>query len=51
VSNGSLYARVLYSGQPIETIHGTLDWLPLTSLVNILTPFVTPSDVAAFCAS
>lgn len=43
-----LYARVLYSGQPVETIHGTLDWLPLSSLIDILTPYV-PEDIVALC--
>jgi len=47
-SNGTYYARVLYSGQPIETIHGTLDWIPLSQLYSILQPFV-PADIIAMC--
>ncbi|KAJ6086367.1 hypothetical protein N7486_010648 [Penicillium sp. IBT 16267x] len=43
-----LYARVLYSGQPVQTIHGTLEWLPLSSLIEILTPYV-PEDITSLC--
>jgi len=48
VEDGSLWARVLYSGQPIETIYGTLDWLSLENLVAILSPYV-PNDIIALC--
>ncbi|EAW09983.1 histidine phosphatase family protein [Aspergillus clavatus NRRL 1] len=47
-STSELYARVLYSGHPIDTIHGTLDWIPLSQLLNILRPFV-PQDIIAMC--
>ncbi|KAJ6014235.1 histidine acid phosphatase [Penicillium herquei] len=43
-----LYARVLYSGQPIETIYGTLDWIKLSQLVDIMSPYV-PSDIVSLC--
>lgn len=46
---GSIYARVLYSGQPIETVYGMLDWIALSRLTDILRPFV-PSDVVALCS-
>ncbi|RAL08898.1 histidine phosphatase family protein [Aspergillus homomorphus CBS 101889] len=49
-SDSEHYARVLYSGRAIETIHGTLDWVPLSSLVNILKPFV-PDDIVSLCES
>ncbi|KAE8153140.1 histidine phosphatase superfamily [Aspergillus avenaceus] len=42
------YARVLYSGSAIETVHGTLDWIPLTRLIDILKPFL-PDDIIAMC--
>ncbi|PYH49352.1 histidine acid phosphatase [Aspergillus saccharolyticus JOP 1030-1] len=44
------YARVLYSGRAIETIHGTLDWVPLSSLLAILRPFV-PEDIVSMCSA
>jgi len=47
-SMNPFYARVLYSGQPIRTIHGVLDWLPVQSLIDILQPFV-PTNVTALC--
>lgn len=43
-----LYARVLYSGHPVRTIHGTLDWLPLSKLIEILKPYVL-KDIKSFC--
>ena len=46
--SASLYSRVLYCGKPVETIHGTLDWLPLESLIAIMQPFV-PTDIVAQC--
>ncbi|KAF4632752.1 hypothetical protein G7Y89_g5365 [Cudoniella acicularis] len=46
--NSTFYARVLYSGQPVETIHGTLDWLLLDDLIAILQPYV-PTDIEALC--
>ncbi|KXL48254.1 hypothetical protein M433DRAFT_75919 [Acidomyces richmondensis BFW] len=45
-----LYARVLYSGQPMKTIRGMLDWLPLDELIDILAPYV-PDDIIALCNS
>lgn len=42
------YARVLYSGQPIETIHGRLDWISLSQLVSIMSPYV-PEDIVSLC--
>lgn len=50
VDGGAIYARVLYSGQPMETIHGLLDWLPLSRLVGILKPYV-PADIVQLCNS
>lgn len=47
-SKKDLYARVLYSGQPVQTIHGTLEWLPLSSLIDILAPYV-PADITSLC--
>ncbi|TQB70577.1 hypothetical protein MPDQ_000347 [Monascus purpureus] len=47
-SNAQFYARVLYSGHLIRTVHGTLDWIPVSSLVDILTPFV-PTDIVSLC--
>ncbi|PYI09126.1 histidine acid phosphatase [Aspergillus sclerotiicarbonarius CBS 121057] len=49
-SNSELYARVLYSGRAIETIYGTLDWIPLSSLISILKPYI-PDDIIAMCRS
>lgn len=46
----TFYARVLYSGHPIETIHGTLDWIELTELIRILQVYV-PEDIIALCRS
>lgn len=42
------YARVLYSGQPVETIHGTLDWMKLSELVGIMSPYV-PGNITDLC--
>ncbi|RMJ23042.1 Histidine acid phosphatase, partial [Aspergillus sp. HF37] len=47
-SDTKLYARVLYSGHPLETIHGSLDWIPLSTLKDILKPFV-PEDIISIC--
>ncbi|RAK80200.1 histidine phosphatase family protein [Aspergillus fijiensis CBS 313.89] len=47
-ANSEHYARVLYSGRAIETIHGTLDWIPLASLIEILRPFI-PDDIITLC--
>ncbi|KAJ5222945.1 uncharacterized protein N7469_009185 [Penicillium citrinum] len=44
----SHYARVLYSGHPVQTIHGSLDWIPLSQLIDILSPFV-PEDITSLC--
>ncbi|KAF9579457.1 hypothetical protein BGW38_004272 [Lunasporangiospora selenospora] len=42
------YARVLYSGHPIKTIHGTLDWIELSKLISILQVYV-PKDIISLC--
>jgi acid phosphatase len=42
------YARVLYSGRTIETVHGVLEWIPIQRLIEILSPFV-PEDIVALC--
>ena len=44
----SYYARVLYSGHPVQSIHGSLDWIPLSQLIDILSPFI-PEDITALC--
>jgi acid phosphatase len=44
------YARVLYSGQPLETIYGTLDWIELTEFISILRVYV-PTDIVSLCNS
>ena len=44
----ALYVRVLYSGQPVESIHGTLDWIKLSALINIMKPYV-PEDITSLC--
>ncbi|GKZ92219.1 hypothetical protein AnigIFM59636_004937 [Aspergillus niger] len=49
-SADDLYARVLYSGHAIETIYGTLDWIPLSSLIRILQPYI-PVDIVSMCQS
>jgi len=49
-TKSGLFARVLYCGKPIETVHGILDWLPLESLIAILKPYV-PTDIVALCSS
>ncbi|OJJ44438.1 hypothetical protein ASPZODRAFT_71773 [Penicilliopsis zonata CBS 506.65] len=43
-----LFARVLYCGHPIQTVHGSLDWTPLGELIQILQPFV-PEDIVKMC--
>ncbi|KAL3443100.1 histidine phosphatase superfamily [Aspergillus insuetus] len=47
-SKKQFYARVLYSGRAIETIHGTLDWVPLSKLIDILSVYI-PEDIFALC--
>ncbi|KAJ5933633.1 hypothetical protein N7454_005962 [Penicillium verhagenii] len=42
------YARVLYSGQPVRTIHGVMDWVPLQNLIDIMNVYV-PDDIATLC--
>lgn len=42
------YARVLYSGQPVQSIHGTLDWIHLSDLIAILSVYV-PADIKSLC--
>lgn len=49
-ANDAYFARVLYSGQPIKTIHGDIDWMPLESLLGILRPFI-PTDIVTLCNS
>lgn len=44
----SFYARVLYSGHPIRSIHGLLDWVPLSELIDIMRPYV-PEDITSLC--
>jgi hypothetical protein len=44
----SLYGRVLYCGQPVKTIYGTLDWVPLSQIIDILNPYV-PTDLVSLC--
>ncbi|KAJ5561941.1 hypothetical protein N7461_000702 [Penicillium sp. DV-2018c] len=46
--DASLYARVLYSGHPLRSIHGPLDWIPLSRLIDIMSPYV-PQDIVALC--
>ncbi|KAJ5455607.1 uncharacterized protein N7458_003871 [Penicillium daleae] len=47
-SSVGYYARVLYSGQPVQTIHGTLDWIDLADLIAILSVYV-PTDIKSLC--
>ncbi|RHZ49830.1 histidine phosphatase family protein [Aspergillus thermomutatus] len=47
-SSSEYFARVLYSGHTIETIHGRLDWIPLSTLLDILRPFI-PEDIISMC--
>ncbi|KAJ5490067.1 Histidine phosphatase superfamily clade-2 [Penicillium expansum] len=44
----SFYARVLYSGHPIRSIHGLLDWVPLSKLIDIMSPYVS-GDITTLC--
>ncbi|KAF7927289.1 uncharacterized protein EAE97_009964 [Botrytis byssoidea] len=44
------FARVLYSGQPMQSSHGDLDWVPLRTLLGILKQFV-PTDIVSLCNS
>ncbi|GLI78278.1 hypothetical protein PoHVEF18_006587 [Penicillium ochrochloron] len=46
--SASYYARVLYSGQPVQSIHGTLDWIQLSDLIAILKVYV-PADIKSLC--
>ncbi|KAH6603258.1 histidine phosphatase superfamily [Trichoderma cornu-damae] len=48
--NKTHYARVLYSGHTLRTIHGDMDWVPLSRLIDILRVYV-PKDVVALCNS
>lgn len=48
VAWSDLYVRVLYSGRAVETVHGTLDWIPLSKLLDILRRFV-PEDIISMC--
>lgn len=47
-SDRKSYARVLYSGHAVETIRSTLDWIPLSALVDLLRPYV-PDDITFLC--
>jgi len=47
-SSGAFYARVLYSGQPLITVHGVLDWIALDDLIDNMAPYV-PADIIALC--
>ncbi|KAL4925227.1 histidine phosphatase family protein [Aspergillus undulatus] len=47
-STGEFFARVLYAGRTIETVHGVLEWIPLQQLIDILNVFV-PEDIVALC--
>ncbi|KAL2833593.1 histidine phosphatase superfamily, partial [Aspergillus pseudoustus] len=47
-SHKEFYARVLYSGRAIKTIHGTLEWIPLRKLIDILSLYI-PEDIFALC--
>ncbi|RDW68735.1 uncharacterized protein DSM5745_08495 [Aspergillus mulundensis] len=49
-STHEFFARVLYSGRTIETVHGVLEWIPLGRLIEILSVFV-PDDIVALCNS
>ncbi|KAB8297393.1 hypothetical protein EYC80_002736 [Monilinia laxa] len=49
-TNDAYFARVLYSGQPMKSIYGDLDWISLQSLLGILRRFV-PADIVALCNS
>ncbi|CAI7617463.1 unnamed protein product [Penicillium pancosmium] len=44
----SQFARVLYSGHPVQTMHGPLDWMPLSQLINIMSPYV-PENITSLC--
>lgn len=44
----SFYTRVLYSGHPVRSFHGVLDWVPLSDLIDILSPYV-PADITSLC--
>ncbi|KAL4804588.1 histidine phosphatase superfamily [Aspergillus unguis] len=46
--NKEFYARVLYSGRTIETVHGVLEWIPISKLIDILSPFI-PEDIFSLC--
>ncbi|KAL4967056.1 histidine phosphatase family protein [Aspergillus stella-maris] len=47
-TTGEFFARVLYSGRAIETVHGVLEWVPLDRLIEILNVYV-PEDIVALC--
>ncbi|KAJ5626305.1 histidine acid phosphatase [Penicillium lagena] len=47
-SDSQSFARVLYSGHALRTAHGTLDWVPLTDVVDRLKAHV-PDDIIAMC--
>ncbi|KAJ5106073.1 hypothetical protein NUU61_003420 [Penicillium alfredii] len=49
-SNAQYHVRVLYSGHALRTAHGTLDWVPLSRVVDWLKPHV-PDDIVSMCKS
>ncbi|KAJ5730449.1 histidine acid phosphatase [Penicillium malachiteum] len=49
-SDSELYVRVLYSGHPLRTSEGKLDWVPLSKLIRQLNKHV-PQDIVAMCSS
>ncbi|KAJ6014799.1 histidine acid phosphatase [Penicillium herquei] len=49
-SDSEFYVRVLYSGHPLRTSEGTLDWVPLATLTRRLNRYVPP-DMVAICSS
>ncbi|KAJ8065814.1 hypothetical protein OCU04_006477 [Sclerotinia nivalis] len=44
------FARVLYSGQPMKSVYGDMDWMPLETVLNILRRFM-PVDIVELCNS
>lgn len=47
-SDSQAFARVLYSGHALRTAQGTLDWVPLSDVVDQLKAHV-PDDIIAMC--
>lgn len=42
------FIRVLYSGHPLRTVHGDLEWVPLPDIVTQLMVHV-PNDIVSMC--